>query len=306
MRHSYAFTVGAACELLGVTRQAYYKRPSTKPELEDQVIRLINENVIKVRKKWPTQGCRRMYDDFGELLPMGRDKSIEVFMDMGFRVKYPKRYGKATQSGTREFSNLLHHKDVNGINQVWQADMAHYLYGDTKLYTIYITDVYSQEIVGYGAYETNLAESYVQVLEQAIQKTKRSQSLKGLIHHSDGGKQYESNLYKAVCQRNRIRQSMCMYSYENPYAEKTNDLINNGYLNTWRPKTLKELKECQLRAVKDHNTRRRKKALGNISPVQFRTLLKKDRNTFNYTLELNPRMPEQPRKKDKFKTQILT
>lgn len=306
MRHSYVFTIGAACELLGVTRQAYYKKPQPKPEMEDQVIRLISENAIKLRKKWPSQGCRRLYDDFGELLPIGRDKSIQVLMDMGWRVKYPKRYGKATQSGTREFSNLLNHKDVTGINQVWQADMAHYLYGDTKLYTIYITDVYSQEIVGYGAYESNLAENYVQVLEHAIQKTKRSQSLRGLIHHSDGGKQYESNLYKAVCRRNKIDQSMCMYSYENPYAEKTNDLINNGYLNTWRPKTLKELKECQLKAVKDHNTRRRKKAPGNISPVQFRTQLKKDRKTTHYTLKLKPRMPEQPRKKNKFKTQIIT
>lgn len=302
MRHSYVYTVGAACELLGVSRQAYYKRPSAKVEMEDQVIRLISENVIKVRKKWPTQGCRRMYDDFGDLLPIGRDKSIEVFMGMGFRVKYPKRYGKATQSGTREFSNLLNHKDVDGINQVWQADMAHYLYGDSKLYTIYITDVYSQEIVGFGAYESNLAESYVKVLEQAIRKMKGSKGLKGLIHHSDGGKQYESNLYKAVCKRNKINQSMCMYSYENPYAEKTNDLINNGYLNTWRPKTLKELKESQLKAVKDHNTRRRKKVLGNISPVQFRTLLKKEKNTTNYNLELKPRKPEQPRKKNGIKT----
>lgn len=300
------FTVGAACELLGVTRQAYYKRPNPKTELEDQVIRLVSENLIKERKKCPTQGCRRMYEDFGDLLPIGRDKSIQVFMDMGFRVKFPKRYGKATQSGTREFSNLLDHKDVNGINQVWQADMAYYLYGDSKLYTIYITDVYSQEIVGYGAYESNLAESYVQVLEQAIRKMKCGQSIKGLIHHSDGGKQYESNLYKAVCKRNKIDQSMCMYSYENPYAEKTNDLINNGYLNIWKPKTLKELKECQLNAVKDHNTRRRKKALGNISPVQFRTLLKKDRNTTSYILELKPRIPEQPRKKNEIKTQILT
>lgn len=302
MRHSYVYTVGAACELLGVSRQAYYKRPSAKVEMEDQVMRLISENVIKVRKKWPTQGCRRMYDDFGDLLPIGRDKSIEVFMGMGFRVKYPKRYGKATQSGTREFSNLLNHKDVDGINQVWQADMAHYLYGDSKLYTIYITDVYSQEIVGFGAYESNLAESYVKVLEQAIRKMKGSKGLKGLIHHSDGGKQYESNLYKAVCKRNKINQSMCMYSYENPYAEKTNDLINNGYLNTWRPKTLKELKESQIKAVKDHNTRRRKKVLGNISPVQFRTLLKKDKNTTNYNLELKPRKPEQPRKKNGIKT----
>jgi hypothetical protein len=50
-------------------------------------------------------------------------------MDLGFRVKYPKRHGIATQSGIRAFANLLDQKDVNSINQVRQADMAHYLYG---------------------------------------------------------------------------------------------------------------------------------------------------------------------------------
>lgn len=38
MRHSYLFTIGTACEILGVTRQAYYKRAVVKAELEDQVI----------------------------------------------------------------------------------------------------------------------------------------------------------------------------------------------------------------------------------------------------------------------------
>ena len=303
MSHVYLFSVKSACEILGVTRQAYYKRPMGKAELEAQVIQLASRNLIKMRKKCPTQGCRSMYEEFGDQLPIGRDKSIEMFMDLGYRVKYPKRYGRATQSGTREFSNLLVEKDVNGINQVWEADMAHYLYGDTKLYTIYITDVYSQEIVGSGAYDSNVAENYVQVLEQAICKAKRGQSIKGLIHHSDGGKQYESNQYKALCGEHKIKQSMCMYSYENPYAEKTNDLINNGYLNVWRPKTLKELKEYQIQAVQDHNTRRRKTALGNKSPVRFRTQLKKDRSMTNYILKLKPRTPEQPRKKNETKTQ---
>jgi hypothetical protein len=128
--------VRAACEILEVTRQAYYKKPAFKEVIDDQVIQLVSDELIKARKRCPTRGCRSMYGDFGDRLPFGRDKSIAVFMDMGFRVRYPKRYGKATQSGTRMFPNLLEQKDVNDINQVWQADMAHYLYGETKLYTL--------------------------------------------------------------------------------------------------------------------------------------------------------------------------
>ncbi|MBN7813718.1 DDE-type integrase/transposase/recombinase [Algoriphagus sp. H41] len=306
MSHTYAFTVGSACEILGFTRQAYYKKRKPRLELDDQVVEFVTKKLVASRERCPTVGCRSMYGDFGDQLPLGRDKSIELFMDLGFRVKYPKRYGRATQSGTRAFPNLLAHKDVKGINQVWQADMAHYLYGDSKLYTIYITDVYSQEIVGYGAYDSNIAENYAEVLEQAIGKSKRGKRLKGLIHHSDGGKQYESELYRSICRKHEIEQSMCMYSYENPYAEKTNDLVNNGYLNSWKPRTLKELKGCQSKAVKDHNTNRRKQALGNIPPVQFRKMLQKEKSITGYTLELKPRIPEQPKKKNPLKTEILT
>ncbi|SDA94505.1 Transposase InsO and inactivated derivatives [Algoriphagus alkaliphilus] len=308
MKHQYLFSVKQACELLGFSRQAYYKALVDKPELSDHVTQLANSELCKARTRCPSLGCRSMYEDFGHLLPIGRDKSIELFMDMGYRVRYPKRYGRATQSGTREFPNLLVEKNVNGLNQVWEADMAHYLYGDTKLYTIYITDVYSQEIVGFGAYSTNLAINYAEVMDQAIREAKsKGLSLQGLIHHSDGGKQYESVLYKMLCNRHAIKQSMCMYSYENPYAEKTNDLINNGYLNIWRPKSLKELRACQLKAVKDHNERRPKKALKKLSPVQFRNQILNDRgNSKTYNLELKPRIPEQPRKRIEIKPLILT
>ncbi|MFN3528533.1 MAG: DDE-type integrase/transposase/recombinase, partial [Bacteroidia bacterium] len=166
---------------------------------------------------------------------------------------------------------------------------------DKRFYTMYITDVYSQEIVGYGAYTSNQAENYAEVLLKAIkaQKTK----LNGLIHHSDGGKQYESNVYKALCTKHGIQQSMCMYSYENPYAEKTNDLINNGYLNCWKPKKLQDVRKMQIDAIKDHNLNSKKKRLGRRSPIDFKQLMLQSVDNRVHWLQLKPVNPEQPRNK---------
>lgn len=183
------------------------------------------------------------------------------------------------------------------INQVWQGDMAHYLYGYSKLYTIYITDVYSQEIIGYGAYASNEANKYVEVMRKAVNRAKsKGIKLNGMIHHSDGGKQYESDIYENLCNRHGILQSMCMYSFENPYAEKTSDLINNGYLNYWKPMTLEELRACQQKAVIDHSSKRKKTILNGLSPIEFKTKLK-GVPTIPHTLMLKPRNPEQPRKR---------
>lgn len=290
------FCITSACEILGYSRQAYYK-PVANNKMEDTANLLfqILPDVVTSRKKRPTKGCRCIYQEFAHKWPIGRDRIVSLLIDSGYGVRFPKRYHKATQSGNREFPNLLVNKKIDDINQVWQSDMAHYMVGDQRFYTIYITDVYSQEIVGHGAFITNQAANYNAVLLQAI--SSQVEILMGLIHHSDGGKQYESMIYKATCSRFGIQQSMCMFSFENPYAEKTNDLINNGYLNSWKPTTLTELRRKQSQAVRDHNLYSKKRRLGGKSPIEFKQWIKENKNNANPILELKPSNPEQPKNK---------
>jgi putative transposase len=288
-------SISAACSVLGFSRQAYYKRDVQNDKSSLDSLLKILPDVVKARKKRPTKGCRSIYEDYAQSWPLGRDKSVSLLIEAGFGVRFPKKYHRATQAGNREFSNLLVNKTVNHINQVWQSDMAHYLVEDKRFYTIYITDVYSQEIVGHGAYTGNQADNYAEVLLHAIKAQKTV--LNGLIHHSDGGKQYESKIYKDLCEKYGLTQSMCMYSYENPYAEKTNDLINNGYLNCWKPKSLNQVCRMQTEAVKDHNLNSKKKRLGKKSPLEFKGMLKENNNTLTKSLQLKPSNPEQPRNK---------
>ena len=295
--------VGSACKLLGITRQAYYK-PVKAVGADEHLgpgpyLASIWPDLKKARRDNPTKGCRAMYEKLGHNWSLGRDKTVDILLRAGFRVKYHKRYGRATQAGTREFPNLLVEKQVNGINQVWQADMAYYVLANQPYYTIYITDVYNQEVVGYGAYSTNQAINYVQVLQRAIHRQKPlTNGLSQLIHHSDGGKQYESHVYKQLCVKHNIKQSMCMFSYENPYAEKTYDLINNGYLNAWKPRSLKQLRYCQQKAVTDHNANSMKKVLGKLSPLDFKEItLSKAEHLVPYVLKLKPTLPVQPKKR---------
>ena len=289
------FSLSQACNLLGYSRQAYYKRRSGTRISVNQALSKMLLDVTQARKGCPTSGCRKIYDGYGGQWPVGRDKSISMLIEAGFGVRRVKKYHRATQAGNREFANLLVNKKVNQINQVWQSDMAYYLIGNKRFYTIYITDVYSQEVVGYGAYTSNTAENYAEVLNRAIKA--QNGPINGLIHHSDGGKQYESGVYKSLCEKHGIQQSMCMYSYENPFAEKTNDLINNGYLNCWKPNTLQQVRIKQSLAVKDHNLNSRKKRLGKLSPINFRKMIERQPVNQNPWLVLKPANPEQPRNK---------
>ena len=86
---------------------------------------------------------------------------------------------------------------------------------------------------------------------------------------------------------------MCYYSWENPYAEKTNDLVKNRYLKYWKPKTLSELKRCLKKAVEDHNANQQKSRLGNLSPIDFEKKISKlDIGQKDYILKLKPSLPK--------------
>ena len=127
--------------------------------------------MLKQRQVCPGKGCRAIYQDLNEKLPVGRDKFEALMRELGLLVKKPKTYLRTTQAGRRVFDNLLIEKEVNRINQVWQADMTYYKTPQGKnLYIMLITDVYSQRIIVYGAYERAFADNFNTVLKGAIRR----------------------------------------------------------------------------------------------------------------------------------------
>lgn len=288
-----SISVSLGCELLGYSRQAYYKPQALKKELVglEAVLRSLIE---QERAQCPGIGCRSVYKKYADRIAIGRDKFEDLAAELGLQVKRPKRYIRTTKSDQRMFDNLLVNKQVNAINQVWQADMTYYLHAERWYYIMLITDVYSQRIIGHGAFDRCTAKEFKQVLKQAV-ATRRKQgysTLKGLIHHSDGGRQYEESHYRKYCRIKDITQSMCYYSWENAYAEKANDLIKGRYLNYWKPKNLSQLKTCLKKAIEDHNNHQPKESLKGLSPVDFEWTLKNEKsNPTNYILNLMPALP---------------
>jgi transposase InsO family protein len=291
---SQGFNLSQASRILGYSRQAYYKPQALKQEplgLEIHLSQLVRQE----RVHCPGKGCRSIYNKYADTLLIGRDKAEQIMGKMGLMLIKKSKYIRTTQAGRRVFKNLLTDLYITGINQVWQCDMTYYQIHKNTYYLIFITDVYSQRIIGQGVYERCFAQNFVKVLLKAIKlRQKANHPLDSLIHHSDGGKQYEAACYRRICEKNNIRQSMCYYSWENPFAEKTNDLIKNRYLKYWKPSNLQELKELVEVAVLDHNLNQPKAALKKLSPIDFEKTLNGDQTEESkYTLELKPSQPKQ-------------
>lgn len=292
MNKTNKINIALCCRLFGYSRQAYYKQCIFSNHTCD-VKSILKKEVLKARIKCPGKGCREIYYEIADKLPIGRDQAIRLMLEMKLGVKEKSKYQRTTESGKRVFDNLLAEITVTRLNQVWQADMSYFKVGSKTYYLIFITDVYSQHILGYGAFKRAYSEHFVEVLHQAIDlRLSYGDCLKSLIHHSDGGKQYESHLYQKVCSKYNITQSMCYYSWENPYAEKTNDLVKNRYLKYWSPKSFNELEYLLSKAVMDHNENQKKGALNRHSPLDFENRIRgREEKHVPYRLKLKPKRP---------------
>ena len=252
--------------MLGISKQAVHKHKKREDEYLNKISDLIIQ-VDELRKEHPGCGVEKMYDtlkpDF-----IGRDKFIEVFMNLGYRVKRVKSYVRTTIPTHLKYPNLIEGMLIHKPNQVWQSDITYFHLNGKFYYIVFIIDVYTRKIVGYKVSDNMRAEANISALRQALKR--QEEPLTGLIHHSDRGSQYVDKNYLKLLQNNGIAVSMGMKAQDNAYAERINGTIKNEYLYRWEIKSFKDLQTKVRKAVTHYNEKRKHSSLpGKSSPMDF-------------------------------------
>ena len=254
--------------LCGISRQAHHqallrsKNEAVKYEL---FIRLMEQ----VREIHPGMGLRTMYQ---MLQPegIGRDNFVSLGLQEGFRLKTIEKYTRTTYSTkSNRYKNLLGVVVLTGINQVWSGDITYYYGFEHFYYIVLLMDVYSRRVIGYCLSDNMRAENNLKALKMAI-KTRGIANYNGtLIHHSDKGTQYASDLYTETLDNVGIRISMCNEVYENTHIERLNQTIKNQYLYRMSITTEKELILKLDETIKSYNETKPHESLKGMSPVQY-------------------------------------
>lgn len=239
-------------QVAGISRQAHSKEGISQKKFSIKLQELII-NVDALRREHPGCGVQKMYDTLQPHF-IGRDRFIEIMMDLGYRIKRPKNYKRTTYAGKIHFANLIEGMILNGKNQLWQSDITYIRLGDRFYYLVLIIDVYTREIVGYALSNHMRAEANVRALKMAFKANPGS--LKGLIHHSDRGSQYSSIEYLKALKDKNIIPSMGTKGQENAYAEKLNDTIKNEYVVYRKAQTKEQLEAAVKQAITNYNTKR--------------------------------------------------
>ncbi|OMQ12892.1 IS3 family transposase [[Flexibacter] sp. ATCC 35103] len=276
MKHNYPrIGLGKFCQLLGVTRQAYYQHFWYQQQLafEDE---LIVFEVLKIRKKHRHMGGRKLYELLQPFLlehqiKMGRDRLFDILSANFLLVRRKKKPNITTDSLHRfkKYPNLIKEFVPICPNQLWVSDITYWRIKDSFMYISFVTDAYSRKIIGYHLANNLQTSETIQALKMAISNlSEESKDELQLIHHSDRGTQYCSNEYVRLLEVNNIGISMTENGdpLENAIAERVNGIIKEEYLDDYQVDNAQEAKELLDAVIKLYNNERPHMSIGNLTP----------------------------------------
>lgn len=269
---------------VGIKKQSFHqmmkRREYTRCE-EAQLLYLVGQ----IRNDHPRMSARELYYKL-QPASIGRDRFEQLCYTNGYKVVHRKDFRKTTDStGVTRFPNLIKQLKVTGVNQVFVSDITYYEINGDFYYIALIMDLFNREVVGSSASSSLRTEQTTLPALNRLVRARGKANLGGAIIHSDGGGQYYSKVFLALTREIGMLNSMTEESvYENAHAERLNGVIKNNYLYPYAPTDLKSLRKALEKAVKMYNYGKMHRALGRMTPVQYRQYnsIEKENNTECY------------------------
>jgi putative transposase len=258
--------------LCNISRQGHHKamlRLKTEYEKEIIFIRIMEQT----REIHPGMGLRKIYD-LTQPEDIGRDAFIALGLREGFRLVTIDNKVRTTYSvKSHRYTNLLIGKQFTDINQIWSSDITHFKNLEKDYYILEIMDVYSRRIIGHSLADNMRAENNFEALKMALNLRGIKNFNGTLIHHSDKGSQYASDLYTQTLEDYGIQISMCDDVLENSHVERLHQTIKNQYLYRMEITSEQELKQKAKEVIYTYNNLRPHDSLNGLTPVEYENLL---------------------------------
>ena len=263
----------AACDLLGHSRQAFYKKKTDEAEQLAREIRILDA-VREIREIDPGIGGVKLWLMLSVMFNTGwmpgRDKFMNLLRQHGLMQK-PRKSRSTTNSNHRyhKWKNLIKGFVATRANQLWVSDITYIELNGGCCYLHLITDAYSKKIVGWCLAESLAAVFTLKALRMAIEQAGGG-DLSGLIHHSDRGVQYCCDLYVEELQKHNILISMTedYKPTDNGIAERVNETVKyeSIYRQERRFETYEEALEQTERFILFYNSKRPHYSIGLQTP----------------------------------------
>jgi putative transposase len=274
--------VTVACRVLGLSTAGYYKwvkNPFSQRDWDDAHA---TNALLDIHEDDPTLGYRFLADELGNVgIIAGENRVWRLCSDAGVFASHHRRRSKAGKPGPPAHDDLLalvdekgrvyHEFTATAPDEVWLTDITEHATGEGKLYLCAVKDVFSNRIVGYSI-DSRMQSS---LAATAIGNAILARSPNGTICHSDRGSQFRSKKVIRLLKNNGLRGSMGRVASagDNAAMESFFSLLQKNVLNTRRWQTREQLRLAIAVWIETkYNRRRRQRALGKLTPVDFETL----------------------------------
>lgn len=196
--HQQEFSLKKMSDVLRVSRSGYYRFTTATPSkraVENQ--RLVAQIKAVHESSRHTYGSPRIH---AELKTQGeccsRKRVAQLMRINGLQSKMTKRFKTTTQSNPKAVAapNLLAQDfTAQAPDTRWVTDITYVSTEEGWLYVAAVLDLFSRAIVGLSTSDRMTTELVLNALNQAVL---HRQPQSGLMHHSDKGCQYTSQLFQ--------------------------------------------------------------------------------------------------------------
>jgi len=265
------------CQWLDVSASGFYASLDRRPSKRDRANQRLKLEIRAVHQESRrTYGAIKIHKELkGKGTDCGHNRVAKLMREEGIRSKRPRAFRITTRSDHSKpvAENHLQRRFGVGIqralNRVWVADITYLPTREGWLYLSIVMDLASRRIVGWRAGSRLDQELALGALDMAIRK--RS-PLHGLLHHSDRGVQYASDLYQATLESMQIKCSMSRKGdcWDNAVAESFFATLKTELVIDAHWESRSQAKRDLFEYIENwYNCKRRHASLGYQTPAQY-------------------------------------
>ncbi|VEH15142.1 Integrase core domain [Segatella oris] len=199
----------------------------------------------------------------------GRDSFFALLRCKGLMLPKPNpRHTTNSNHRYHKWKNLIKGFVPTAANRLWVADITYIPIATGDVCYLYlITDAYSHKVVGWALADTLRTAITIEALNMAVEEAKammNTDTLTGLIHHSDRGVQYCCDAYVKILRDNGISVSMTedYNPTDNAVAESINGKIKVECVYRTRFNTFGQAREVIARYIHFYNCHRPHMSIG--------------------------------------------
>ena len=258
--------------MIAISQSTYHADPKLSRLARAERDVDVRGQIEQIRVEFPRTGYRTLLAYLKRNgVKIGETKLRRIISDFDLHLRPKKKFVTTTDSNHKfeVYKNLLPEMTVDGINQVWVADITYVRILTCFVYVAIILDVYSRKVVGHAISKRIDGNLAIDALNMALQ---RRRPPKGVIHHSDRGVQYLCNEYVKVLKANDFHISCSRKGnpYDNAFAESFMKTLKYDEVYMWGYETYLDVIERVPYFIEEvYNKKRVHSGLNYDTPEEF-------------------------------------